>query len=62
MNEVFFASFLNKIDMYRVIDNETSQIIAEMLEIDAFRVAMNVRKEVYEKELSGYPKSDIIKL
>ena len=45
MIEHFYASFFCELTLELETEKETSQVIAEMLDINAFRVAMNLRKE-----------------
>ena len=45
MIEHFYTSFFSELTLKHDTEKETSQVIAEMLDINAFRVAMNLRKE-----------------
>ena len=47
----FFRSFFTMLTVYRQADNETSQAITEMLDANAFLMAMRLRKQVYVSEL-----------
>ena len=47
----FFGSFFTTLTVYRQADNETSQAITEMLDANAFLMAMRLRKQVYVSEL-----------
>ena len=51
MIEHFYASFFSELTLKHDTEKETSQVIAEMLDINAFRVAMNLRKEFQKEDL-----------
>jgi len=51
MIEHFYASFFSELTPKHETEKETSQVIAEMLDINAFRVAMNLRKEFHKEDL-----------
>ena len=51
MIEHFYASFFSELTTKHETEKETSQVIAEMLDINAFRVAMNLRKEFQKEDL-----------
>ena len=51
MIEHFYASFFSELTLKLETEKETSQMIAEMLDINAFRVAMNLRKEFQKEDL-----------
>jgi hypothetical protein len=51
MIEHFYASFFSELTPKHETEKETSQVIAEMLDINAFRIAMNLRKEFHKEDL-----------
>ena len=51
MIEHFYAGFFSELTPKHETEKETSQMIAEMLDINAFRVAMNLRKEFQKEDL-----------